>query len=48
MKPDEALEAAKQGLEVDPDSEDLKKLMAQIVQENEEDNKLPADHPERK
>ena len=44
----EALITLKDGLEVDPENVDFTKLSAELVQEIEEDNRLPLDHPERK
>jgi len=35
-------------LEIDPENVDFKKLEAELAQEIEDDNRLPADHPERK
>lgn len=38
----------KEGLEVDPENTDFIKLEAELSIEVEEDNRVPADHPERK
>ena len=44
----DALKTLREGLEIDPGNVDFTKLSAELEQEIEEDNKLPADHPERK
>jgi hypothetical protein len=37
----------KEGLEIDPKNEDFTKTVAELAKEIADDNKLPADHPER-
>ena len=42
------MDTLKEGLEVEPDNVDFQKLASELAYEIAEDNKLPADHPERK
>ena len=44
----DALATLKEGLEVDPENVDFTRLVAELSHEIAEDNKIPADHPERR
>ena len=41
------MEVLKEALTIEPDNEDLQKLLEFTKTEYEEDNNLPVDHPER-
>jgi histone-lysine N-methyltransferase SETD3 len=41
------MEALKKAIELEPANEEFRKLMDEIKKEIEEDNSIPADHPER-
>jgi tetratricopeptide (TPR) repeat protein len=44
----DAIETLNEGLKIDKDRVEMKDLMNEVVLELELENKLPADHPERK
>jgi hypothetical protein len=41
------MEVLKEALQIEPQNEDLAKLFEETKTEYEEDNSLPADHPEK-
>ena len=43
-----AMEALKEGLTIEPSNEAMQKTMEEISVEVEQDNSIPADHPEKK
>ena len=42
-----AMEALKRAIELEPGNEEFRQLMEETKKEIEEDNSIPADHPER-